>query len=74
MKNVTIAVDEDLLAAAREYARAHGVSLNALIRQLLKQRIGEQAMDPLEHAWALADRIHCSTGGRKWRREDLYDV
>jgi hypothetical protein len=39
MPNVTISFDEDLLAKGRLYARKHKMSLNALLRKLLKARL-----------------------------------
>ena len=37
MKNVTLSLDEKELEAGRKYAQEHGMSLNALIRDLLKR-------------------------------------
>jgi hypothetical protein len=39
MKNVTLAIDEDLLAKARALAEARKTTLNALVRSLLAAEI-----------------------------------
>ena len=35
MKNITLSVDENVLAAARRYAAEHGASVNGLVREFL---------------------------------------
>lgn len=42
-QKLTITVDAKLLAAAKRYARARGVSLSSLIEQSLRETIGEYA-------------------------------
>lgn len=75
MKNVTIALDEKILDAGRDYAREHRTSLNSLIRQLLERTVLRQTN---ESGWneffALADKAGGDSRGWKWNREDLYDV
>ena len=39
MKNITIALDESIINAGREYAKKQNTSLNGLIRTLLEQRV-----------------------------------
>ena len=74
MKNVTIGIDEKTLEAARAYAKRHGVSLNSLIRRLLEQTVAGGSADWLEECFALMDKAKGRSRGRKWRREELYDV
>ena len=74
MPNVTISLDEETLRASREYASRHGMSLNALIRNTLKSRVVREEADWLDACFALADRAAASSGGREWKREELYDV
>jgi len=38
MPNVTLSIDEGLLARSRDYARAHRTTLNGMIRSLCKAR------------------------------------
>ena len=73
MKNVTIAIDEETLAASREYARAHHTSLNNMIRDLLERTVVTEA----RATWAdefleLAVKAGGDSHGKKWKREDLY--
>ena len=74
MPNVTISLDEETLRASREYASRHGMSLNALIRNTLTSRVVRQEADWLDDCFALMDRAKVNSGGRSWKREDLYDV
>lgn len=37
MKNITLALDEQTLAAGRAYAQRHGTTLNSLVRDLLRR-------------------------------------
>ena len=75
MKNVTIALDEKILRAGRNYAREHRTSLNNLIRQLLEHTV---LRNPGTSGWdeffALADKAGGNSRGRRWKREDLYNV
>jgi hypothetical protein len=72
--NVTIAVDDELLARAREVARARGMSLQQLIRQHLEaltgNRSGAEVADAL---FALMDESPGRSGGRRIRREEAYE-
>jgi len=73
MKNVTIAIDDELLDAGRAYARAHNTSLNNLIRESLKRTVvkGSRATWAGEFL-AVADKSRGDSRGKKWKREDLY--
>jgi predicted transcriptional regulator len=74
MPNVTISLDEDILRAGREYARKRNMSLNALIRQLLEQRVRRAEVNWIDACFERMDEASVNSGGRKWKREDLYDV
>jgi hypothetical protein len=74
MKNVTIAIEEATLKAAREYAKRHGVSLNALIRRLLEQTVCDTSDHWVDECFELMDKAGGRSGGRRWRRDELYDV
>jgi hypothetical protein len=73
VKNVTLAMDEDLVKKGREYARRHGMSFNALIRDLLRTRV-VQSSDWVDECFRKMDAAGGHSGGRKWKREDLYDA
>jgi predicted HicB family RNase H-like nuclease len=48
MANVTISIDDKLLKEGRKYAKSHGTSLNALIRQLLSGTVQSSSDDWLQ--------------------------
>ena len=72
--NVTLSIDDRLVERARRLAASEGTSLNQMIRHLLEEATAasstEVLLDELEALWA--DDAGDS-GGRRWRREDLYD-
>lgn len=74
MPNVTISLDEDMLRAGREYARRRNLSLNALIRELLEHRVRRTEATWIDACFERMDRAAVDSGGRGWKREDLYDV
>jgi hypothetical protein len=74
MPNITISIDETLLKAGREYAEKHQTSINALIRKLLEETIQSQSKDWLQECFFLMDRAKGNSRGKRWKREDLYNV
>jgi hypothetical protein len=74
MPNITLSIDDNLLDAGRRYANAHNTSLNALIRDLLSEAVTNPSGDWLTEAFKLMDRAQGNSRGKKWKREDLYDV
>ena len=74
MPNITISLDEELLKSGRRYAERHNTSLNALIRNLLEQTVKLQSKAWLEECFRLMDRANANSHGKRWTREELYDV
>jgi metal-responsive CopG/Arc/MetJ family transcriptional regulator len=74
MKNITLSMDEDLINKGREFARRHNTSLNNLIRDILKQKIGEKPKNWIDECFQLMDLAKVNSKGKKWAREDLYDI
>ena len=74
MPNITISLNEDLLKSGRRYAEKHQTSVNALIRKLLEQTVRSDSNDWIEECFRLMDRAKANSGGRRWEREDVYDV
>ena len=72
--NVTLSIDDRLVKRARKLAANEGTSLNQMIRNLLEEVTAasstEVLLDELETLWA---EDAGDSGGRTWRREDLYD-
>jgi hypothetical protein len=73
VKNVTIAIDAQTLAASREYARAHHTSLNTMIRELLERTVAQGAGGRwAEEFLAVGARAGGDSCGKTWKRKDLY--
>ena len=77
MKNITLAIDESLLARARALAEQRNTSLNALVRSLLSHEVEQE--DRI--AWAkagmkqLIDHAKEIDGGGEayvWNRDEIY--
>jgi hypothetical protein len=72
--NVTLSIDDRLVERARKLAASEGTSLNQMIRHLLEEATAASStkvlLDELETLWA---EDAGDSGGRRWRREDLYD-
>ena len=74
MKNITIALDEEIIRAGREYAQKHNTSLNGLIRLLLEQRVMPASKHWLDECFELMDQAQAHSRGATWKRDDLYRV
>jgi hypothetical protein len=70
MRNVTLAMDEELLKKGREYARRQGMSFNALMRDLLRKRV-LQDPDWIAECFRKMDAAGGRSAGKKWKRGDL---
>jgi len=75
MKNITLAIDETLLAKGRELAAARKTTLNALVRSLLEHEVEQdgrlaQAKRELRE---LSERTNVTLEpGYRFDREDVY--
>ena len=71
--NVTLALDDELVARAREVAQRQGTTLNDLVRRHLElvagRRPGEALAQELQRLW---DQHPGHSGGRRLRRDDAY--
>jgi len=74
MKNITLSIDEETLNTGRQYARRHNLSLNSLVRRLLKQSVMKSSALWITESFQIMDKAKASSQGRKWKREDLYRV
>jgi hypothetical protein len=76
MTNLTLTVDDDVLRRARIRALEQGTSVNALVRDYLRQLAGRSAAaDGVAEFFEATSGSGASSGpeGRTWSREDLYD-
>ena len=74
MSNLTISLNNELIKSGRDYAKQHNTSINALIRELLKKKVEDSSINWLEECFLLMDKLNVNSKGKKWNREDLYDV
>ena len=76
MPNVTLVMDDELLALARGFAKSEGTTLNALIRKLVADAIEQKAQREIARA-RLLDHMETSTAkipkGYKFNRAELYE-
>jgi hypothetical protein len=75
MKNITLCVDERVLAAVRRYAAERESSVNRLVREFLT-RIAmseDHARDARRRIKELSKRSKARTGHISWDRESLHD-
>ena len=70
---MALSIDDRLVERARKLAANRGTSLNGMIRRLLEEATAatapENLLRELDRLWA---EDTGDSGGRKWRREDLY--
>jgi hypothetical protein len=76
MKNITLALDEEVLAAVRKYAVAHNTTVNGLVRDYFTRLAGLEDR-AAKARMRLAELARASTWDPgpdwKWDREALYD-
>ena len=75
MKNVTLRVEEDVLAKARQIASERTTSVNALIKEYLKDLVRQRSRQEIARR-ELAVLCRESTaviGERTWTRDHLHD-
>jgi len=75
MKNITLSVDEHVLAAVRRRAAERNSSVNALVRDYLTNLAGQD--DRAKRARARLRQLSKQSRGRlgkkTWSREELHD-
>lgn len=74
MANLTLSLDDELLQKAREAALREHTSVNALVREYLRQYVAarERRLSALDALDAVADRTHAASD-RRWSRESLHE-
>ena len=76
MTNLTLTVDEDILRKARIKALEQGTSVNALVREYLRQLAGRSAAaEGIAEFFAATEGAGAGSGseGRSWSRDELYE-
>jgi len=76
MANLTITVNDELLKRARIIAIERGTSVNAVLREYLKEFVGEHPIAQARREFVrLAKQSSATSGkrGRSWNRDDLHE-
>ena len=75
MKNITLAIDEEVLRGARRYAAEHDTTVNALVREYLTSLVGfeERAAQARKELVELAKKSEARMGSWKWNRDEIYE-
>ena len=73
MPNITLAIDKPLLEKARAYTRRQHTTVNALVRDLLRQTVAPQEDDWVEKLFRDMDAANARSGGKRWTREELHE-
>ena len=73
MKNITLALDDETLAAGRAYAERHHTTLNALVRDLLARTVLVDRSAAVEEMFRLMDRSPGHSRSKHWTRDELYE-
>ena len=72
--NLTLSIDKRTVERARKLASSRGTTLNQMIRQFLEGVTARSSPDvllqELDRLWGEETG---DSGGRDWKREDLYD-
>jgi len=75
MKNITLSVDEQVLAAARRYASEHGSSVNALVREFLSGISFRQdrASKARKQICEMSKHSKARIGSASWGRDEIHE-
>ena len=75
MKNITLAVDEEVLRAVRRYASSQDVTVNRLVRDYLTQiAMREDRAAKAKKTLARLSKRSCARVGEAcWSRDDVYE-
>ena len=72
--NVTLSIDEELLARARELAERRGVSLDQMISEYLQELAAERTSEAVvAELTALWNESSGNSGERPWTRGELHE-
>jgi hypothetical protein len=75
MKNITLSVDEKVLAAVRRYAAERDSSVNGMVREYLEKiAVSEdRARQARLRIRELSKRSRARIGAMAWKRDELHD-
>ena len=75
MKNITLAVDEKVLAVVRRYSAEHNCSVNSLVREYLTDiaEREDKAKQARKNIQILSAQSTAKRGSRTWSRDSLHE-
>lgn len=75
MKNITLSLDDAVLATVRRYAAEHHTSVNALVRDYLTDlaQREQRARQVRQRLRELSEQSPARIGNATWRRNDLHE-
>jgi hypothetical protein len=75
MKNITLSVDEDVLAAVRKHAAERNCSVNSLVRDYLTSLAARDNRVNVARSRMrrLSERSGGKLGQKTWTRDDLHE-
>jgi len=75
MKNITLAVDEKVLAVVRRYSAQHNCSVNSLVREFLTDiaEREDRAKQARKNIRKLSEQSTAKRGPGTWSRNDLHE-
>ena len=75
MKNITLSVDEKVLATVRQYAAEQGSSVNALVREFLAGIYHHQdrARKARKRLQEMSRKSKARIGSVTWSRDELHE-
>jgi plasmid stability protein len=76
MKNITLAIDDDVLEKVRRYAASHDTTVNALVRDHLAQiaKNTDRLKQVVAELKQMSETSSADLGpDYKWRREDCHE-
>ena len=75
MKNITLSIDEHVLAEARRYALDHDQSVNGLVREFLTEiaQREDRARKARRRIRELSTTSAARSGQRDWTRDELHE-
>ncbi|HEY7837773.1 MAG TPA: DUF6364 family protein [Terriglobales bacterium] len=73
MKNITLAIEEEVITAGRAYAARHNTTLNQLVRDLLEKTVMPDRRAAAEEMLRVLNGISGHSRGWKWNREEAHE-
>ena len=73
--NITFSADAQLIKTASEFAKAHGTTLNKMIRVFLTSLIAENGSEKyVDYFLQMVEQIQVDSKGKQWTRNEIYEL